>query len=45
MSDKYLTENCGFLNYLSPGDLILADRGFNFAETLGPCSASCNVFM
>ena len=26
-SEKYLTENCGFLNYLSPGDLILADRG------------------
>ncbi|KAJ8963021.1 hypothetical protein NQ317_006156 [Molorchus minor] len=27
-SDKYLTENCGFLNFILPGDVILADRGF-----------------
>ena len=25
-SDKSLTENCGFLNNLVPGDLVLADR-------------------
>lgn len=27
-SYKYITEHCGFLNYIIPGDLILADRGF-----------------
>ncbi|XP_068688434.1 uncharacterized protein [Montipora foliosa] len=27
-SDKYLTENCGLLNNLLPGDLVIADRGF-----------------
>ena len=27
-SDKYLTENCGLLNKLLPGDLVMADRGF-----------------
>ena len=27
-SDKFLTENCGFLKNLLPGDLVLADRGF-----------------
>lgn len=27
-SDKFLTENCGFLNNLVSGDLVLADRGF-----------------
>ena len=27
-SDKYLTERCGSLNNLKPGDLVLADRGF-----------------
>ena len=27
-SDKYLTENCGLLNNLLPGDLVMADRGF-----------------
>ena len=35
-SDKHLTENCGFLNHLLPGDLI-------FAETLGSCSASLKI--
>ena len=29
VSDKYLTENCGVLNKLQPGDQVLADRGFN----------------
>lgn len=25
-SDKYLTENCGFLGHLLPGDMVMADR-------------------
>ena len=33
-SDKYLTENCGILNKLLPGDLVLADRGFTIAESV-----------
>lgn len=35
VSDKYITENCGFLDYILPGDLVLADRGFNIQATLG----------
>jgi len=35
ISDQYLTENCGILNQLLPGDQILADRGFNIQETVG----------
>lgn len=31
-SDKYLTENCGILNKLLPGDLVMADRGFTIHE-------------
>lgn len=31
-SDKYITENCGMLDKLQPGDLILADRGFLISE-------------
>ena len=31
-SDKFLTEDCGFLNNLVPGDLVLADRGFTVHE-------------
>ena len=32
VSDRYLTEKCGILDHLLPGDLILADRGFNVHE-------------
>ena len=34
-SDKYLTENCGFLEHLLPGDMVIADRGFTIAESVG----------
>ena len=33
-SDKFLTENCGILKNLLPGDLILADRGFTVHESV-----------
>lgn len=35
VSDKYLTENCGILDKLQPGDQVLADRGFNVEESFG----------
>ena len=31
-SDKFLTENFGFLRNLLPGDLVLADRGFTIHD-------------
>ena len=34
-SDKYITENCGILNHILPGDQILADRGFTVQESVG----------
>ncbi|KAF4517273.1 hypothetical protein B566_EDAN008607 [Ephemera danica] len=34
-SDKHLTENCGFLEKLLPGDVILADRGFTISDAVG----------
>ena len=34
-SDKYLTENCGFLKHLLPGDMVMADRGFTISESVG----------
>lgn len=34
-SDKYITENSSFLNNLLPGDLVLADRGFDIADSVG----------
>ena len=33
-SDKFLTVNCGILNRLLPGGLVLADRGFTIAESV-----------
>ena len=29
----YITENCGILKHLIPGDLILANRGFNIHDS------------
>ncbi len=35
VSDKHLTECCGILDHLLPGDLVLADHGFNVQDTVG----------
>lgn len=34
-SDKQITEECGILDNLLPGDQILADRGFTIQESVG----------
>ena len=31
--DKHLTDNCGIMKYLLPGDVILADRGFDIGDS------------
>ena len=30
-----ITEHCGFLNYILPGDVVLADRGFDIQDIVG----------
>ncbi|XP_060789818.1 uncharacterized protein LOC132894250 isoform X2 [Neoarius graeffei] len=42
-SDKHITEHCGFLDELLPGDLILADRGFDGGDAVGLPSANVNI--
>lgn len=42
-SDKFITENCGNLGKLLPGDLVLADRGFDIADSVGMCCAQVNI--
>ena len=39
VSDKHITENCGILDHLLPGDQVLADRGFTIKEIIALHSA------
>ena len=43
VSDAYLTENCGLLHYLLPGDLVLADRVFTIEENVGMYCAEVKI--
>lgn len=42
-SDKRLTESCGFLQKLSPGDIVLADRGFDIKESVALMGATLKI--
>ena len=41
-SDRELTNDCGILNLLEPGDVIMADRGFNIDDDL-PKGIKANI--
>ena len=43
VSDVYLTEHCELLENLLPGDLILADRGFNIHDSAGLYCVQVNL--
>ena len=43
VSDKYLTRESGILKKLLPGDILLADWGFDIAEDVGLMQASLEV--
>ena len=43
VSDKYLTDHCGILNHLLPGDVVLADRGYDITESVGIMPAKLHV--
>ena len=42
-SDVHITENCGVLQKLLPGDIVLADRGFTVQEAAGLYCAEVEV--
>ncbi|XP_077552871.1 uncharacterized protein LOC144167458 [Haemaphysalis longicornis] len=42
-SDKLLTESCGILKNLLPGDSVLADRGFTIGDAVGMCGAKLEI--
>ena len=43
VSDKHLTENSGLLSKLIPGDVILADRGFDIQDSIGLYCATVKI--
>ena len=43
VSDKTITQECGLLSKLLPGDLILADRGFNIMELVDQYKAKVKL--
>ena len=43
VSNRYLTDHCGILKKLLPGDVILADRGFDIAESVGMMHAKLHI--
>ena len=43
VSDKYLTDHCGLLKKLLPGDIVLADRGFDISESVGMMQATLHI--
>lgn len=43
VSDNYLTENCGILRKLLPGDIVLADRGFDIADSVALQQAKLHI--
>lgn len=43
VSNKHLTDNCGILKKLLPGNIALADWGFNIEESVGQLQARLRI--
>lgn len=43
MSDKVITQQSGFLKCINPGDVVLADRGFNIHDELAIRGAKLEI--
>ncbi|WAR23885.1 hypothetical protein MAR_037554 [Mya arenaria] len=42
-TDKHITEHSGFLDNIIPGDLVMADRGFDIAASVGTLCAQVKI--
>ena len=43
VSDKVITQKCGFLDHIQRGDVVLADRGFNVRDDLAIAGAYLKI--
>jgi len=43
VSDRHITEKCGFLDHVMPGDLIMADKGFTIGDLLAKKGAYLQI--
>ena len=43
VSDKVITQKCGFLDHIEYGDVVLADRGFNIQDDLAVIGARLEI--
>ena len=43
VSDKHIVENCGYLELISPGDVILADRRFDVRDSAALQGATLDI--
>jgi hypothetical protein len=43
ISDRAVVEQCDFLNYINPGDMVLADCGFTIEDLLNSKQATLNI--
>lgn len=42
-SDKFIVKDCGFLEILEPGDVVLADKGFDITDLIRSRGATLNI--
>ena len=43
ISDKTMTQDCGLIDLLEPGDVVMADKGFDIQHLLAPKKAILNI--
>ena len=44
ISDKKITESCSTLDLLEPGDMVMADRGFDIQHILAAKKVKLNIY-
>ena len=43
ISDKAMIQDCGLIDLLEPGDVVMADKGFDIQHLLAPKKAILNI--